>query len=379
MAVCAGGLLVSLPALSAHAWQQKRLAKRRGVFQQRLPRTAPLRPLRLPNPNVNIPVRVRASGVNREANALPLLAKMLRPSMNYEGVEVSNVSMSGMASEENIWGDTNGRTRREYISPGALQGDILLTAATQSYQFHNRDRQLFAAHWPVDQGDKIGRLRSLVKTGRIRIQITGEEMVAGRSATIVTISALNSGTTGEARRVLYLDKETGIRLRIDLYNSVGRQISSTYMKSITVGTPLDATKFDPRFLPQADTFPIFPEGQPMFGNVEQARSQVPFAIREPKQLPMGYALDGVWVFGENARANRASVLLRYSSGVNHFSLFETLAPTNAAKPLRPGQMRPRRVAGGWAWREPVPEGELTLLYTGHLPEADLQALQNSLH
>ena len=380
----AGGLLISLPALSAQAQGQKRLNKRRAA-SVRLQRAAPApqnpNPAR-PNPGARLlpdgKGRVRPQG-NIDPAALLLLTKMLRPGVNYEGVEVSNASMSGSASEESVWGDASGRIRREYLSPDSIKGDIVLTAPNQSYQFHSRDRQLFAARWPLEMGDKIGRLRTLAKAGRMRIQITGEEMVAGRSATIVTVTALADGAASEARKVMYLDKESGILLRMDRYDGAGRQISSTYMKSVSVGMPLDATHFDPRLLPPATTLPLFPEGQPMFTSVEQAQTQaqVPFAIREPKQLPPGYALDGVWVFGNNPRALRASVLLRYSSGVNHFSLFETLAPPNGKLP-RPGLLRPRRALGGWTWRETVPEGDLTLLYTGHLPDTDLQALQASM-
>lgn len=384
MAALAGGLLISLPALSAQAQQQTRRNKRRNVAA-RLQRATPLqpqgampvRPNRAAGTRSGGGARVKLQG-NIDPTALQLLAKMFRPGVNYEGVEVSNASMNGSASEETIAGDVNGRTRREYLSPETLKGDVLLTLPNQSYQFHNRDKRLFAAHWPIEQGDKIGRLRSMAKAGRLRIQITGAEMVAGRSAVIVTVTGLNGGAADEARKVMYLDREAGILLRLDRYDSAGRQISSTYMRSVAVGTPVDATRFDPRLLPPATTFPLFPEGQPMFTSVEQARGKVPFTIREPNQLPTGYALDGMWVFAENQRANRASVLLRYSSGVNHFSLFETLAPANAAKLLRLGKMRPRRVPGGWMWRETVPEGDLTLLYTGHLPETDLQALQSSM-
>ena len=381
-AAWAGGLLISLPALSARAQQPNRLNKRRGV-PGRLQRINPAppknaNPLR-PNRGLDKVggARVKPQG-NIDPNALRLLTKMLRPGVNYEGVEVSNASMRGSFSEESVWGDASGRLRREFLSPEAIKGDIVLIAPNQSYQFHNRARELFAARWPIEQGDKVARLRAMAKAGGMRIQITGEEMVAGRSSTIVTATTLNGGAANEARKVMYLDKETGILLRMDRYDNAGRQISSTYMKSLSVGTPLDATRFDPRLLPQATIFPLFPEFQPMFTSVEQARSQVPYTIREPKQLPPGYALDGVWVFGENARANHASVLLRYSSGINHFSLFETLTLANAAKLQRPGRMRPRRVLGGWMWREAVPEGDLNLLYTGHLPDADLQMLQDSM-
>ena len=164
------------------------------------------------------------------------------------------------------------------------------------------------------------------------------------------------------------------------YNSASRLISSTYLRSITVGAILDPQRFSPNTLPQsADRIPLFPEGQPMFTSVEQARAVVPFTIKEPTQLPAGYILDGVWVFGP--KSPRPSVLLRYSSGVNHFSLFENLArvnPNASAVLPRPGELRPRKTQFGWGWRALIPEGQMNILYTGHLPEAQQGALLSSI-
>ena len=330
-------------------------------------------PLRVPG--VNPP---RHNGVEVDPAAWTLLTKMYHPAVDYEGVEVSNTN--GMSSEETIQGDTKGRTRREYSSPGKLQGNIILTSPNQYYNYNNQEHRLYLALWPVELGDKAARLRALARAGRVRIQITGEQMVAGRSATQITIYSANGAEEGEARRVLNLDKETGILLQMDRYNSASRLISSTYLRSITVGATLDPQRFNPNALPQsADRVPLFPEGHPMFTSVDQARAQVPFTIKEPTQLPAGYILDGVWLFGP--KTLRPSVLLRYSSGVNHFSLFENLVRANLNAPavlLRPGEMRPRKTRFGWGWRTSIPEGQMNILYTGHLPEAQQDALLSSM-
>lgn len=208
-------------------------------------------------------------------------------------------------------------------------------------------------------------------------------MVAGRVAKQITIWSVSGNEEDhEARRVLDIDVENGILLQAQRYDGAGRLISSTSLRNISMGMQIDASRFDPKTLPaNADRVPLFPEGQPMFPTVEQARGHVPFTIKEPAQLPPGYSLDGVWVFAENTR--RPLVLLRYSSGVSHFSLFESIVMpdprSNTGQPLlRPGDMKPRRALGGWAWRTPVSEGQLNMLFTGYLPSTQQEALFKAL-
>ena len=311
-----------------------------------------------------------------DPQAWELLQKMYRPGADYEGVEISNAN--GMTSEEILQGDTKGRTRREYQSPPALTGDVILTAPGHYYRFSSREHRLYLALWPMEAGDKAARLRALARAGRVRIEITGEQMVANRPATQITISAVTGSDENEAMQVLSLDKDTGIALKTERYNRQGRLLSSTYLRSVTVGAILDPKLFDPNALPAAqEKVPLFPGGQPAFASVDQARGLVGFAIKEPTRLPPGYALDGVWVFGQ---AQRASVLLRYSSGVNHFSLFESpvINPNALNRPPRPAELRPRRALGGLAWRVVVPGGLLNLIYTGHLAPNDQQALLDSI-
>lgn len=362
------GALTGIASVSARAQNRLRPGRGRGLA---------LRPPSASSaaPRVNA-IRPANGGNALDPQAWELLKKMYRPGADYEGVEISNAN--GLTSEETIRGDTKGRVRREYTAPASLSGDVILIWPNQYYRFSNREHRLYLALWPVETSDKASRLRVLARTGRVRIQVTGEQMVAGRAATQITISAVTGNDENEASQVLSLDKETGIALKTERYNRMGRLLSSTYLRSVTIGATLAPDAFSPKALPPTqDKVPLFPGGQPAFATVDQARSLLAFAIKEPTHLPAGYALDGVWVFGQ---AQRASVLLRYSSGVNHFSLLESLVvnPNALARLPRPGELRPRRALGGMAWRAVVPEGLLNIIYTGHLADADQQALLSSL-
>ena len=379
------GLLTPCCVLDSHAQEQPRLVRpTRAARQTRSNPPAPVRQTPIERTNERKNER-KVEGKAVDPTVWPLLLKMFRPQVSYEATEVSTIVANGMSSEELIQGDKSGRTRREYLSPGQLKGNIILTTPNQFYHYKSQEDRLYLALWPVELVDKAARLREMARNGRVRIQLTGGTMVAGRTAKQITIWSAGGSSNGavegdEARRVLDLDADTGILLQATRYDSAGHLISTTSLRNVNVGATLDPSRFDPKSLPNAkDRVPLFPEGQPMFQSVDQARSQVPFTIKEPTLLPAGYALDGVWVFG--AKSKRPSILLRYSSGVSHFSLFENLVPPNptgAAQLLRPNELKPRRTLGGWSWRTLVPEGQLNLLYTGYLPDAQQKALWSAL-
>lgn len=324
-------------------------------------------------------VRPPAAGAEKpDPAAIELLKKVLKPTAPYNGIQRTQVGLR--MSEQKIEGDEKGRRRIAYIGPPALAGDIVLVAPNAFYYYHARANKIGMALWPIGQAEQ--RLRGLlvqIQNGRVSIARTGGERLLGRNCVILTIYARRPRVGSVLiQGKLWIDAASGVVLRNEQWSPKG-QVSFSYMISVTIGPEagVNPADFLPRSLPKdAIKEAVFPERQlPL--NLGQAKLRAPF-IMEPSKLPDGFAPDGVWVFGGALHPERAAVLLRYTRGVNHISLFErrVLKPQNGKLPLRP------RIAGGNVlnWQATDAQGELVnLLYIGNLTPAEVQALQASMH
>jgi hypothetical protein len=216
----------------------------------------------------------------------------------------------------------------------------------------------------------------MVRRGALTPTITGQETVLGRQCAILILSSKRPGAQAETQRRLWVDQESGIVLRNERWNAHG-QISASYMTDITIGPEAGVLPkdFNPALLPKtANSEPMFPAGLPPFASVAQAELQAGFHILQPELLPANYTLDGVWVFG---RGRGTSVLLRYTLGVNHFSLFErpayNLKPAELTRPYR------RSATGIQRWPvQPANGIALHMIYIGHLTADETRAIHDSL-
>ncbi|MCX6362077.1 MAG: hypothetical protein NT029_19950 [Armatimonadetes bacterium] len=142
-----------------------------------------------------------------------------------------------------------GMERREYTWPARLRGDILLLArdATYHYRAAPTPRVLVGA-----AQIEAGRRRALIAlrataTGRLKLRAVGTDEVAGRSADIVEIG----GMPRSAVRRLWIDRATGVRLRVDMLDELGATQTTSYYTQIDFGAKQDPALFSPDSLPQA--------------------------------------------------------------------------------------------------------------------------------
>jgi outer membrane lipoprotein-sorting protein len=306
--------------------------------------------------------------------AIDLLKKVFHHTLDYVGVQ--RTQAGSKSSEQKVIEDTHGHMRQEYLSPSGFQGDIVLTAPNNFYHYHAHQNRTDVADWPISTEIKDQAVIRMIRNGQATLAITGQETVAGRDCAILTLSWQHPGAQAETQRRLWVDTASGIVVRREQWNAQG-QISASYMTSITVGPDAGvATKdFNPGLLPKsARQEAVYPLDTPPYASVAQAEGQAGFHIQEPAQIAENYTLDGVWVFGRN---RKTSVLLRYTSGVNHFSLFErpayNLTPQQLSRPYR------RSGASLQRWVATLPDGNsLHILYIGHLAPNEVQVIHDSM-
>lgn len=330
-------------------------------------------------PRVRSPRRIMQRPQNRvklspvDPAILLLLRRMVRPTVDFSGEQITEVTESnGRQSRQKIWGDTKGRLRRDFLTPSDLSGDTMLTASDQYRYFHRKTNTLDVALWP-SQNDSEKMLPDLVRQRRVSVIRVGQEVIAGRNADILAVSMDNGG----GRQIkFWIDSETGIRLKQEISNG-GGLVSRSYLTTVSLGSAagVDNKTFEPNF-PNVKINSLFPVVS-RYNSVEEARSVLPFAPLLPASVPAGFSLTGVWVFpSKNVKTPEAgSVLLRYSSGIETFSLFERLkrnAPPANAKPPKAG----KRSIFRWVAGEPGHFLEMT--YVGHLSPAQAQSLIESV-
>lgn len=314
----------------------------------------------------------------RDPQAIALLRRMARARVPFAGEQITEVAEQGMqTSRMRIWGDAQGRVRRDYVEPETLAGDIMLIAPGQYRYYHCRRNVVDIALWPAPFAERERQMIRLILQGVLAARRVGEEFIAGRQADIVLVSA------PERQMKFWIDRETSLQLKNEISNTSGL-VSRSYMTRIQIGeeSGVSPALFEPSVLRQARVNPLFPPAS-QYRTVEEARERLPFTPLLPGVVPPGFQLTGVWVLESEDIPTPvvpgATVLLRYSDGVSSFSLYQRIAQ-RGRPPLAGARMGPlmrRRVFQHW--RMERPDGSLLdVLYIGTLTPRQVDALYRSL-
>lgn len=313
------------------------------------------------------------------AQVIPLIRRILRPDANYSGEQVTEVTeRGGHVSRQMVYGDIFGKIRRDFLEPEALKGDVMITGLDRYYYLHQKNAEVDVALWPTPKENQLKRMVHMVVQNQATAERVGEEMIAGRSAVIVSVQSRPS-PAGARNVKLWIDKETGILLKNEISNQKGL-VSRSYFVNIVIGLTANVLPrmFEPVIPQGASVNPLLPP-KPQYANLEEAKDKLPFQPLTPSQLPPGYQITGVWIIepGKMAPAGTTgAVIIRYGEGMGHFTLFQKLVrqlPRNPAPP-RPfrGQLSILQ------WFDSTADGRpLSLTYIGALPPERLEALRNS--
>jgi hypothetical protein len=315
---------------------------------------------------------------NVDQEAVRLLRQMAKARVNYAGEQVTE--RGGRIARQQVWGDARGRTRRDFLSPENMAGDIMLTSPENYRYFHKRENAQDVAFWQAGAGDElVERVGGLLQRGVVSAQRVGEEIVAGRNAAIVAVTADRLVGGSGAQLKFWIDQQTGLLLKREMSNAMGL-VSRSYLTQVQIGADaVPAGTFNPPFIGSARPRPLFPK-ESQFATLDEARAKLPFAPVQPANLPPGFRLTGIWVFTPEAgirRPMQTSVLLRYSDGVTTFSLDQRIARDKMRFPNPPPLRAARRPIQ--IWQASSGDGKsLAVVYIGHLTPQQVLSVRNSL-
>jgi outer membrane lipoprotein-sorting protein len=307
-------------------------------------------------------VAQRANGSeNRGPDPRRLLRRMIEAETKraISGREVTFIA-GGLQSEQLIKRDPKRGLRMEYVNP---PGTVFVDNFKRSWLLSPREKRLEERKSRLGAASrKAGEVLRLIERRQLRAEWVGQDVVAGRDADIVQVSPAED--TPAPYRRFWIDRETGLKLRVETRGPQGRIHSSSYFLSVNFRPKLTKNDFAPLKAPR-DAF-IVRENNELFSSLGEAQKRVQFSLREPKYLPTRFALREV--LARDFRGAKV-VVQRYTNGLNALSLSQTDAdlPHHGVKPGG----RTLRVL---TWRDK----NLSFALVGDLPEDQLRRIKESV-
>jgi hypothetical protein len=257
-------------------------------------------------------------------------------------------------------------TRRESIVP---PGETLLDNYRNSFillpngRVHLKETSAYA--------ELLRQHESFIKRLQNRafiLERQGNDTIAGRPADVVRIGP-RAGKRGPTWR-LWLDKETGLRLRLEQQDPEGRIIFSAYYVTIDLKPTFTAQDFTPPAEMPKTQFPLRPQ---RFSTTEAAQ-KAGYALQIPATLRENYRLKEVLV-APNAR--RMTTI--WTTGMMTVSLVQmrhnemppALATQFSEQPSYIAEKAKQRRAYGWR------KGEYAFLLIADLSEDELNRIATS--
>ncbi len=283
----------------------------------------------------------------------------------YAGVQTTVVTDAGKVrrTEQVVKRRGLEKLRIEYLAPPRLRGELIVDDGTRFRHYHP------ALNLMEEGPSRLQRARQRhqerlkgLRAGNQEVALGGEEILLGRRVTMVAVTPRKPD---RPIRTLWLDRETGVPLRIEEKGRGGWTSVTTFTRF----TP-DPILGDAEFrLPVPTGARVVPSslGRPIsVQRAERIARQLWGGLPLPASLPAGYSLTSTH---ELSFRGRPVIALRYTRGRDDLSLFVS-------------------GGGGEPFAAPVqahlnvvqrPLGPVLVTVVGSLPPAELQQLLDSVH
>lgn len=287
----------------------------------------------------------------RGPDALLLASEQAEKKVSYAGTKVLRFfrAEDGTLAGERIvkvWHREPSQTRLEMVAPAESLGMVVLETGTNVWVFHPRKQSWRQMSWRAPDA----RPHLLLKNYDTRLQ--GREKVAGRTADVVRLTSRNPGNPS---KIVWIDRQTKLALRQELFDPAGRRLSTTEFRDITFEPSLPANLFT---VPAEAKVEPRRQGGPPWAAAKSAPAQV---IEQPRYVPAGYELVQRFCM---KRPGSEFAHLRYTDGLNTISLFIERCPHGVLEASGERHRGGRFGAGkGHGGRGGVPRGEMGQSFT----------------
>ncbi len=276
------------------------------------------------------------------------------------------VSSSGSTEEQWVRQDPRRGVRRETIQPA---GNLIVDNRTRQFRIFAKERRFEESRSHFIENQK--RLQEVLRLvgERLSTELQGQDTIAGRVADVVLVHP--TAQEGPSRR-FWIDRESGLRLRMEERDAAGRILSNAYYLSLDLSPVFRDEDFMPPPVPAG--FRKVAENLKRFTTLDEAMRQG-IAPRLPSWLPTGFTLRTITA----AHKGKGPVTVQWGNDLTALTLVSTQAP--------PPPLFLRQLSGAEAGFVKLPRGDRAyvrkqtegyFLLIGSLPDDQLKRIADSV-
>ena len=314
-----------------------------------------------------VPRPRRPAPAPKQPLARRLLRRMVQAelSMPFIAREVL-VSSSGSTEEQWVRQDPRRGVRRETIQP---VGNLIVDTRARQFRIFAKEQRFEESRSHFAESQK--RLQEVLRLAGegLSIELQGQDTIAGRPADVVLVHP--TAQEGPSRR-FWIDRESGLRLRMEERDAAGRILSNAYYLSLDLSPTFRDEDFVPPPVPAG--FRKIAENLKRFSSVEEAARQG-VTLKLPGWLPSGFTLRTITA----AHKGKGPVTVQWGNDLTALTLVSTQAP--------PPMLFLRQLSGAEAGFVKLQRGDRAyvrkqaegyFLLIGSLPDDQLKRIADSV-
>lgn len=273
-----------------------------------------------------------------------------------------------LTSEQDIQRVGFKKMRMDFTAPDMLRGEVMVDDGQVLSHYIPRARLLKQRPSMLNAlRRRVMQTGTALKQGRLSVEVADTDRIAGRDAVVIEVKPIRHRPGFWSR--YWVDTDKWVKLKTEDIAPDGKVVSTFYYTRIDFRNSIPGSKFR---LDPPDGVKVEKDAMASLVSVKKAQKMVDFNILEPSYLPPSFKTVGATV-----RPFRGAqmVAIRYTDGVNCFSLFQTPGRT-----LTPGFRKrlhggPVHAGGGvYSWKV----GDLNLSIVGQIPPDQMERIAASV-
>jgi len=215
--------------------------------------------------------------------------------------------------------------RMEYILPAEMAGQVMVLDGKTLWMYYPAENQVITVEVPeIDQPfetDPVEFIEEVLNNSET--SLLGSEIIDGRSTYVIDMIPKETGKLFlHGKTIFWVDKETWMPLKIEMYDNEGKLVNTMEYKNIEINTGVPDSVFKFKIPEGAEVKTMEESMEEEKMTIEEAQANASFDILEPTYLPSGYEFDNVHM--GDPKHNDTMIRLTYTNGEDFLDLDEDI-------------------------------------------------------